>query len=322
MPLYLAEALCVEVVALVISTRRAYLFGAVSGVLIGTVGFFAEYAWSHVWMPVPWPESLIGEAILPAAVDRASPPGSSAPTSARSFAAAGERRRAFARPGDRPGGARHGRDRRRRRPQRRRPDAERLERPGRRSPTSTHGPERTVDATVRLDPPTLGDDAYWVQAIAWQGGGLVVDQLERVSPGVYETTKPIPVHGTWKTLIRLQRDNYVAGLPVYLPEDTAIPAPGGRRRRRSFERPFTDETEILQRELKSDVPGYLAGDRLHGRRRDRARPAAPARLGAEPDRPPRRGRLDLATGRGRVRRRGRARRGAGVIRRSPTPVTG
>ena len=78
-------------------------------------------------------------------------------------------------------------------------------------------------------PPTLGDDAYWVQAIAWQGGGLVVDQLERVSPGVYETTKPIPVHGTWKTLIRLQRDNYVAGLPIYLPEDTAIPAPAVTR---------------------------------------------------------------------------------------------
>ena len=36
-----------------------------------------------------------------------------------------------------------------------------------------------VDATVRLDPAALGDDAYWVQAIGWQGGGLVVDQLER-----------------------------------------------------------------------------------------------------------------------------------------------
>ena len=36
MPLYLAEAACVEVVALMISTRRAYLFGAVSGVLIGS----------------------------------------------------------------------------------------------------------------------------------------------------------------------------------------------------------------------------------------------------------------------------------------------
>ena len=43
-----------------------------------------------------------------------------------------------------------------------------------------------------------------------------------------KSTKPLPVHGTWKTLIRLQRDNYVAGLPVYLPEDSAIPAPAVR----------------------------------------------------------------------------------------------
>ena len=86
----------------------------------------------------------------------------------------------------------------------------------------------------------------------------MVDQLERVCPGVYETTRPIPVHGTWKTLIRLHRDNFVAGLPVYLPEDTAIPAPAVEAPA-SFERQFVDETEILQRELKSDVPGYLAG---------------------------------------------------------------
>jgi hypothetical protein len=120
------------------------------------------------------------------------------------------------------------------------------------------GPERTANATVQLDPAELGDDAFWVQAIAWQGGGLVVDQLERTGPGEYETTKPLPVHGTWKTLIRLQRDNYVAGLPVYLPEDSAIPAPAVPAPA-SFNRPFTDETEILQREQKSDVPGYLAG---------------------------------------------------------------
>ena len=63
--LYLAEAACVELVALVLSTRRPYAFGAVAGGLIGTVGFAAEYAWSHVWMPVPWPENLIADAWLP-----------------------------------------------------------------------------------------------------------------------------------------------------------------------------------------------------------------------------------------------------------------
>jgi hypothetical protein len=118
------------------------------------------------------------------------------------------------------------------------------------------GAERHVQATVRLDPAEIGDDAYWLSAISWQGGGLVVNDLEQVGPGVYQSTKPLPVYGTWKTLIRLQRDNYVAGVPIYLPEDTAIPAPRVPAKA-SFERPFVDETEILQREQKGDVPGYL-----------------------------------------------------------------
>jgi hypothetical protein len=256
LPLFLAEAVCVEAVALVISTRRAYLFGAVSGGLIGTVGFFAEYAWSHVWMPVPWPESLIPEA-LPVAAVTAVAAGVLGAYLGASFAAAGSGRARIAPPAVVPAAlataaivAVVGLN------------------VGDRTPSGwsaqveltdvKSGADRTVDATVRFDPPHIAEDAYWVQAIAWQGGGLVVDHLERVSPGVYETTRAIPVHGTWKTLIRLQRDNYVAGLPVYLPRDTAIPAPAVEAPA-SFERPFTDETEILQRELKSDVPGYLAG---------------------------------------------------------------
>ena len=30
--------------------------------LIGTVGLAAEWGWSHVWMPLPWPSSLLPEA--------------------------------------------------------------------------------------------------------------------------------------------------------------------------------------------------------------------------------------------------------------------
>ena len=255
-PLYLAEALCVEGLALVVSTRRLYTFGALAGVLIGTVGFFAEYAWSHVWMPVPWPESLIGEAILPALITAVAA-GLLGAYLGGSFAAAGSRRPRFPAPAIVPAAlatvaivAVVGLN------------------VGDQTPKGWSaqvdledvktGPERTVNATVTLDPATIGDDAYWVQAIAWQGGGLVVNQLERVSPGVYETTEPVPVHGTWKTLVRLQRDNYVAGVPFYMPEDTEIPAPAVPAPA-SFERPFVDETEILQREQKSDVPGYLAG---------------------------------------------------------------
>jgi hypothetical protein len=265
LPLYLAEALCVEGLALVLSTRRTYSFGAIAGALVGSVGFFAEYAWSHLWMPVPWPQSLISEAIAPVLIAGIAA-GILGAFLGGALAAAGERG------SDRsPAGA-----------------GRRARGPalvpaalasaaigaavglnvGDEAPRgwSAHvsldevapEPQRTVAATVRLDPPQVADDAYWLSAIAWQGGGLDVDRLERVSEGVYRTTEPLPVHGTWKTLIRLQRDNYVAGLPIYLPRDSAIPAEAVPARA-SFTRPFVDETEILQRELKPDVPGYLAG---------------------------------------------------------------
>ena len=64
-PLYLAEAACVELAVLAIPARRPYAFGALAGGLIGTIGFAAEYAWSHAWMPVPWSENLIADAWLP-----------------------------------------------------------------------------------------------------------------------------------------------------------------------------------------------------------------------------------------------------------------
>ena len=57
-PLYVAEALLVEAVAFVISTERQVTFGAVSGLLIGTVGLAAEWGWSHVWMPLPWTSAM------------------------------------------------------------------------------------------------------------------------------------------------------------------------------------------------------------------------------------------------------------------------
>jgi hypothetical protein len=250
----LAEALCVEAAALLISANRVYAFGAVSGMLIGTVGFAAEYAWSHIWMPVAWPESLIAEAIVPV-LATAIAAGLLGGFIGGSFTAAGAARRLGAPPlapaaaalvaivaavglnvGDQtPSGwsARVSLD------------------------EVNGGPERTVDATVRINPAEVGEDPNWLSAIAWQGGEkLVLNDLEQISPGVWRTTEPVPVYGTWKALIRLHRDNVLSGVPIYLPEDTAIPAPAVPAKG-SFERPFVDETQILQREQKDDVPGYL-----------------------------------------------------------------
>jgi hypothetical protein len=41
-----------------------------------------------------------------------------------------------------------------------------------------------------------------------------------------------------------------------MPRDTAIPAPGVPARR-SFTRPFVDDHQLLQREQKQGVPGWL-----------------------------------------------------------------
>ena len=128
---------------------------------------------------------------------------------------------------------------------------------------------RTVSAVVTVDPPEAAEDAKWLTTTAWQGGGLVVDRLERVSAGVYRTTEPMPVHGTWKTEFRLHSGRSLLGVPVYLPADPAIPAKGVPARA-SFERPFVRDKEILQREAKDGAAGLtLLGMRSCWRSRSR-----------------------------------------------------
>jgi hypothetical protein len=118
-------------------------------------------------------------------------------------------------------------------------------------------PERQVQASVRLDPPSAADDARWVQMIAWQGAApLHLEQLERTGPGTYRTTEPVPVHGSWKALVRVHTPDSVAGVPVFLPADPGIPAPQVPARPR-FERPVVADHEILQRERKDGVAGGL-----------------------------------------------------------------
>ena len=63
-PLYIAEALVVEAVAFAVPTTKPLRFGLLAGVGIGTVGLAAEWAWSHVWMPLPWPGAAFPEAAL------------------------------------------------------------------------------------------------------------------------------------------------------------------------------------------------------------------------------------------------------------------
>jgi hypothetical protein len=121
----------------------------------------------------------------------------------------------------------------------------------------SNGPQREVSATVRLTPREAAEDARWFDVTAWQGGGLVVDPLERVSTGVYRTTEPIPVGGNWKTMIRLHSGSSLTAVPIFLPRDAAIPA-AEVPARASFSRGFVDETQLLQREKTGGSPALVA----------------------------------------------------------------
>jgi len=113
---------------------------------------------------------------------------------------------------------------------------------------------RHVTAVVSVDPPQATADAKWLTATAWQGGGLVVDRLSRVREGVYRSNEPIPVYGDWKALVRLHRGRSIDGVPIYMPDDPAIPAKEIPARP-SFERPFVKDKQILQREAKATGGG-------------------------------------------------------------------
>ncbi|CAB4933031.1 unannotated protein [freshwater metagenome] len=123
---------------------------------------------------------------------------------------------------------------------------------------------RMVTATVRLDPADLvSDDPEWVAILAWQGAGdtlrgLVVDRLERTGPGMYESTRPVPAHGTWKTFLRIQDGRTLTGTPVFMAADPGIGA-SEVSADAQFTRQLQSETALLQRERSFDHPAWLFG---------------------------------------------------------------
>jgi hypothetical protein len=245
-PLYVVEALVVELVAWRMDARAKPLtLGVVAGALIGTVGFAAEWGWSHLWMPLPWPSSLLPEAALLALaaglaggvlggfIGRAlAADGRHAPQQApRGLLAAAVVVALFCIAWPLPMTAG--------------------------SPTTatvalrdvSPPPHRTVAATVRLSPPGAAKNAQWLTVTAWQGGGLVVDRLRKVGDGVYRTSQPIPVYGKWKAMLRMEDGRAVVAVPIYLPTDPAIPAKAVPATSH-FARPFVRDKEVLQREAK------------------------------------------------------------------------
>ncbi|MDP9460369.1 MAG: hypothetical protein M3Q22_09020 [Actinomycetota bacterium] len=249
-PLYLGSALLVELLALALPlVRWPLVFGAVAGVAIGTLGHLAEVGWTQITQTLSWGADIAVEGTLMAVA------GGISGGLLGALLAVGLRRRL-----PRPAAAR---------------TAlvgslvvlgaavtnglvatvpDRLD--------ATFGIEdmqtdpRTANVRVRLDPADFVDEPSWVQITSWQGDGLVVTPLERTAEGAYRTTGPVPVHGTWKTLLRIHDGRTLTAVPIYLPADEAIGAEEVHAQD-GVTREAVPEKEILQRELKDDVPGWL-----------------------------------------------------------------
>jgi hypothetical protein len=131
-------------------------------------------------------------------------------------------------------------------------------------------PTGEVEAAVHLEPAQVGfahvvatlsptdaaDDAYWFQATAWQGGGLVLADMEATgTPGEFRSHEPVPVDGLWKSLLRLHRGAEMMALPIYLPADPEIDEPLIPAVDRTAS--FASEKQFLLRETH-DGSGWLS----------------------------------------------------------------
>ncbi len=256
--LYLGPAVVVELIGLTPLVKRPIVFGAVSGLGISTIGLWLESLWVGAVYHYPWPTSIWPEALAMAV-----PVAILVGACGAMFGLVVSSRRLPSRAlsiglvvltvlvigGVTANGLRY-----------------HVPESAVASVTLTDVPtsqgQRQVNADVQLTPANLvSNDPNWVSILAWQGHlenqrGEVVENLEKVGPGHYRTTGPVPVWGTWKTLLRLHDGKTMTAVPIYLAGDPGIGAkeiPADA----SFTRPFVADSTILQRERNPATPESL-----------------------------------------------------------------
>lgn len=256
--LYLGAAVVVEVIAFTPLAKRRLAFGAIAGLGVGTVGVWGESLWIDAVYLFPWTSSMWLDTLwmtVPVGITT----GLCAGLFAQALSGDGIPRPAIRRtvvvvmllaiggtvangltfdvPVDATASVR-------------------LE-----EAASVDG-FRMVTAEVTLDPPDLvSDDPEWVSILAWQGGGetlrgLVVDTLERTGEGTYRSTKPVPVDGTWKTVLRIHDGRTLTAAPIFMAADEGIGAEEVSAEP-SFTRDLVSEITLLQRERNFDHPTWL-----------------------------------------------------------------
>lgn len=256
--IYLGPALVVEILALTPLLKRPILFGAVSGLGISTIGLWLESLWINAVYDYPWPTSIWPEG-LAMAVPVAIMTGACGAMLGMVLNGQQLPRRAVAAGivaltvlvigGATANGLRYD-----------------VPQDATVTATLTEAPpvngQRQVTADVRFNPPNvISDNPNWISVLGWQGRlenqrGQFIDYLEKVGPGHYVSTKPMPVAGEWKTLLRVHDGRTLAAIPIYLAGDPGIGAeevPADPQ----FQRPLVSEITILQRERSPDVPESL-----------------------------------------------------------------
>lgn len=254
-PLYLGSAIVIELVALTPLLRNKLAFGAVAGLLVGTVGTATEKVWNDYFFPFEWARDMWVEGLIvtvPVAIaaglcgalfamglqgDLPKPKISAGIVVASLLvlsAAVANLLWATV------------------------PENATVNITATQVETEI-GP--AIEIEVEVQPADLIDDEYtWVQLMAWQGGGpgVVSDNLERTGQNTWVSTQPIPIEGNWKTVLRVQDGRMLTAAPVYLPEDRAIDA-AELPVEAEMTRPFMPEIELLQRERNFDAPSWLWG---------------------------------------------------------------
>ncbi len=241
-PLYLAAAVVVEAAAWWLGTERRLRLAAVAGALIGTVGVAGEMAWVSALGWFHFSPGLVPKALVLATVG-----GIAAAVLAVGLGSAiAGGRRVGAGPVLAAGVAL----------------LVALALPLPRQVGEVSATIRLVpvgdqaNVEVELQPPDAADGADAFGLVAWQGGGRVLSGLDEVAPGRYVSSAPVPITGTWKTMVGLQRGDEVMAAPIYLPADAEIDAPAvpALAERRT---PFLRNTAVLLREAH-DGPAWPA----------------------------------------------------------------
>lgn len=221
-PIYLGAAIAVELVGLAMArsiVTRPIQFGLACGLAVGTLGLAGAWLWTQVWIPYPWTSALLPEGVIVGLIAALAGGVIGAwmgnalmlrprPTGGLRFAPIVGMLAIVVMIGyglhqTTPSG---------------------LTATLTNTVVQTDKPGKWVNTTVKLNTDRFDKDQKWAVALAWQGKGFFFRKLERIGPGEYRTDEPLPVYGTWKSIVRFHAGNTLMGAPIFQPKDSGIPA--------------------------------------------------------------------------------------------------